>query len=201
MLNKNLKTTKHNIMTAILINTINDFRVVVHSTTEHPSSSYGMPVWVDKDNEAYIQVGAMVPGYKVAPVDTLDQLASYINDYVQIHDKDWPDCIHEICDLNGWEDLENGEAHEIARCGNARLVFDNGEAQVWEESLKEYTAIYSTESIKNIQYSFKAENLDSAVQLCQSKFTAYPNIIIVKNTPDGKANEGMVVWANGEIVL
>ena len=35
-------------MTAILINTINDYRVVVHSTTEHPSSSYGMPVWVDK---------------------------------------------------------------------------------------------------------------------------------------------------------
>ena len=128
MLNKNLKTTKHNIMTAILINTINDSRVVVHSTTEHPSSSYGMPVWVDKDNEAYIQVGAIVPGYKVAHVDTLDQLASYINDYVQINDKDWPDCIHEICDLNGWEDLE----HEIARCGNASLVFDEGEAQVWE---------------------------------------------------------------------
>lgn len=68
--------TTHSIMTAILINTINDSRVVVHSTTEHPSSSYGMPVWVDKDNEAYIQVGAMVPGYKVAHVDTLDELAS-----------------------------------------------------------------------------------------------------------------------------
>ena len=119
-------------MTAILINTINDFRVVVHSTTEHPSSSYGMPVWVDKDNEAYIQVGAMVPGYKVAPVDTLDQFASYINDYVQTHDMDWPDGIHEICDLNGWEDLENGEAHEVARCGNARLVFDNGRVRAIE---------------------------------------------------------------------
>lgn len=73
MLNKNLKTTKHNIMTAILINTINDYRVVVHSTTEHPSSSYGMPVWVDKDNEAYMQVGATTPFYKVIPVDALDQ--------------------------------------------------------------------------------------------------------------------------------
>ena len=133
MLNKNLKTTKHNIMTAILINTINDFRVVVHSTTEHPSSSYGMPVWVDKDNEAYMQVGASTPFYKVVPVGTLDQLASYINDYVQTHVMDWPDGISEVIELNGWEDLESGEAHEVARCGNARLVFDNGEAQVWED--------------------------------------------------------------------
>ena len=120
-------------MTAILINTINDCRVVVHSTTEHPSSSYGIPVWVDKDNEAYMQVGASTPFYKVVPVDTLDQLASYINDYVQEHVMDWPDGISEVIELNGWEDLENGEAHEVARCGNTRLVFDNGEAQVWED--------------------------------------------------------------------
>ena len=116
-------------MTAILINTINDYRVVVHSTTEHPSSSYGMPVWVDKGNEAYMQVGATTPFYKVIPIDTLDQLASYINDYVQTHVMDWPDGISEVIELNGWEDLE----HEIARCGNARLVFDEGEAQVWED--------------------------------------------------------------------
>ena len=58
-------------MTAILINTINDYRVVVHSTTEHSSSSYGMPVWVDKDNEACMQVGATTPFYKVIPVDTI----------------------------------------------------------------------------------------------------------------------------------
>ena len=197
MLNKNLKTTKHNIMTAILINTINDSRVVVHSTTEHPSSSYGMPVWVDKDNEAYMQVGASTPFYKVIPVDTLDQLASYINDYVQTHVMDWPDGISEVIELNGWKDLE----HEIARCGNARLVFDEGEAQVWDEPMKEYTAIYSTESIKNIQYSFKAENLDSAVEFCQSKFTSFPNIIIVENSPNGRTNEGLVVWANDNIVL
>lgn len=116
-------------MTAILINTINDYRVVVHSTTEHPSSSYGIPVWVDKDNEAYMQVGASTPFYKVIPVDTLDQLASYINDYVQEHVMDWPDGISEVIELNGWEDL----VHEVARCGNARLVFDEGEAQVWED--------------------------------------------------------------------
>ena len=116
-------------MTAILINTINDYRVVVHSTTEHPSSSYGMPVWVDKDNEAYMQVGATTPFYKVIPVGTLDQLASYINDYVQGHVMDWPDGISEVIELNGWEDLE----HEIARCGNARLIFDEGEARVWED--------------------------------------------------------------------
>ena len=184
-------------MTAILINTINDYRVVVHSTTEHPSSSYGIPVWVDKDNEAYMQVGASTPFYEVIPVDTLDQLASYINDYVQGHAMDWPDGISEVIELNGWKDLE----HEIARCGNARLVFDEGEAHVWDETMKEYTAIYSTETLKNIQYSFKAENLDSAVEFCQSKFTSFPNIIIVENTTNERANEGLVVWANDNIVL
>lgn len=192
MLNKNLKTTKHNIMTAILINTINDYRVVVHSTTEHPSSSYGMPVWVDKDNEAYIQVGATTPFYKVIPVDTLDQLASYINDYARTHDRDWPDGVHEICDLNGWENLESG---------NERIVCINDEALVWDKPMKEYTAIYSTETLKNIQYSFKAENLDSAVEFCQSKFTSFPNIIIIENLPNVRAKEGLVVWANDNIVL
>ena len=67
--------------------------------------------------------------------------------------------------------------------------------------MKEYTAIYSTETLKNIQYSFKADNLDSAVEFCQSKFTSFPNIIIVENTPNGRANEGLVVWANDNIVL
>ena len=63
--------------------------------------------------------------------------------------------------------------------------------------MKEYTAIYSTEALKNIQYSFKAEVTEAAVDFCKFKFSAFPNVIIVENTPDGKANEGRVVWANG----
>ena len=61
-------------MTAVLINTINDCRVVVHATTEHPASSYGIPVWVDDNNEAYIQVGAKSPFYEIIPIDTLQEI-------------------------------------------------------------------------------------------------------------------------------
>ena len=67
--------------------------------------------------------------------------------------------------------------------------------------MKTYTAIYSTKAISNIQYSFEAKSVDSAVEFCRSMFTSFPGIIIVENTAEGKANEGIVVWANGSIVL
>lgn len=41
--------------TAILINKLNGSEVKVYSTTEHPSSSYGIPVWVDDEGVAYIE--------------------------------------------------------------------------------------------------------------------------------------------------
>lgn len=67
--------------------------------------------------------------------------------------------------------------------------------------MKEYTAIYSAQDLKNIQYSFKAEGLEAAVKFCEYKFKNFPNLIIVENTPEGRANEGIVVWANGYNVL
>ena len=44
-------------MTATLINNRTGEEIKVHSTTDHPSSSYGKAVWVDSDNRAYLQVG------------------------------------------------------------------------------------------------------------------------------------------------
>ena len=67
--------------------------------------------------------------------------------------------------------------------------------------MKEYTAIYSSETLKNIQYSFKAEGTKAAIDFCKFKFSCFPNIIIIENMPNGKANEGHVVWANGYDVL
>lgn len=40
-------------MRAILTNKLNGESVEVHSTTEHPDSSYGQPVWVDDEGQAY----------------------------------------------------------------------------------------------------------------------------------------------------
>ncbi|MBR2146345.1 MAG: hypothetical protein IJ925_02685 [Muribaculaceae bacterium] len=44
-------------MTGKLIIKSTGEEIKVHSTTEHPTSSYGKAVWVDEQNNAYLQVG------------------------------------------------------------------------------------------------------------------------------------------------
>ena len=71
-----------------------------------------------------------------------------------------------------------------------------------DNTMKIYTAFYSTKAISNIQYSFVAEDIESAVEFCKCNFpSAFPKIVILENSPAVKANEGLVVWANGNIVL
>lgn len=41
---------------AILKNKVTGVEVEVYATTEHPDSSYGKAVWVDKEGIAYMQV-------------------------------------------------------------------------------------------------------------------------------------------------
>lgn len=50
---------------AILTNTINGVSVPVYATTEHTASSYGQPVWVDEDFNAYCQCGTPTPFYDI----------------------------------------------------------------------------------------------------------------------------------------
>lgn len=54
-------------MTGTLINVLSNEEIRVHDTTDHPDCSYGKAVWVDKDNNAYIQVGLekFNPLYKI----------------------------------------------------------------------------------------------------------------------------------------
>lgn len=42
---------------AKLTNVFTGVTVDVHATTNHPCSSYGLPVWVDDDDFGYMQVG------------------------------------------------------------------------------------------------------------------------------------------------
>lgn len=63
--------------------------------------------------------------------------------------------------------------------------------------MKEYTAIYHTEGMKGIQYSFKAKNLNVAIDYAKYRLSAYPDIVIIENTLLSRANRGKVVWANG----
>ena len=45
----------------------------VSSTTEHPDSSYGQPVLVDKENNAYCVVGFEPPLYELVSADVSDK--------------------------------------------------------------------------------------------------------------------------------
>ena len=51
--------------TATLRNVVNGVEVRVHATTEHPDSSYGQPVWVDDEGQAYCQCDIFNPFYEV----------------------------------------------------------------------------------------------------------------------------------------
>lgn len=52
-------------MKATIKNKITGEQIAVHSTTEHPNSSYGKAVWVDDNGIAYCQVGMESPFYTV----------------------------------------------------------------------------------------------------------------------------------------
>lgn len=65
--------------------------------------------------------------------------------------------------------------------------------------MRNYTAIYSTKAIKNIQYGFTAEDAESAVNFCRGYFSdgAFEQMIIIENPVDVEPTKGTVVWANG----
>ena len=56
-------------MKAILTNKLSDESVEVHSTTNHPSSSYGKEVWVDDKGQAYCQCDLPNPFYDVRIIE------------------------------------------------------------------------------------------------------------------------------------
>ena len=45
--------------------------------------------------------------------------------------------------------------------------------------MKDFTAFYDTEKMKNVGYSFEAKDLDSAIEFCKNKFSVEINKIIL----------------------
>lgn len=65
----------------------------------------------------------------------------------------------------------------------------------------EYTAIYSTESMKGIQYSFMAGNVKEAVKFASEKFSCYPKLAIIENDEDNDdATFGRLVFNYGDVI-
>lgn len=50
---------------AKLINLLTGEEVRVTARTDHPASSYGLPVWVDDNNQAYCQCDMPCFGYEI----------------------------------------------------------------------------------------------------------------------------------------
>lgn len=80
--------------TATLKNMMNGVEVRVHATTDHSASSYGIPVWVDDDNNAYCQVDTFTPFYEIIE----DKETMTEEDYLDTIQAECRDCSSEpIC--------------------------------------------------------------------------------------------------------
>lgn len=60
-ININIDITKNYSATAI--NRRNGKKIKVKSTTDHPMSSFNLPVWIDKNNNALGQINLVNPDY------------------------------------------------------------------------------------------------------------------------------------------
>lgn len=67
-------------MKAILKNKLTGEKIPVTSTTDHPDSSYGQPVWVDANDDSYCVVGFEQPLFEVVSmsVDDAESLATMV---------------------------------------------------------------------------------------------------------------------------
>jgi hypothetical protein len=63
---------------------------------------------------------------------------------------------------------------------NSNLAESIRHRTIKKRDMKTYTAIYSTKFIKNIQYSFQAENMKAAKMFAKYKFSA-KRVKIIEN--------------------
>lgn len=87
-------------MTATLIVKPTGEEIKVHSTTEHPTSSYGKAVWVDEQNNAYLQVGASNPLYDIVLDEPYATRVRIGNEIAQ-HRRDKGYSVRQLAELAG----------------------------------------------------------------------------------------------------
>lgn len=64
--------------------------------------------------------------------------------------------------------------------------------------MREYTAKYNTKTMVGVEFSFKAENFDEAIDFAAEKFGAFPEIELYDDTDTEHSCEGPLVYKNGE---
>lgn len=87
-------------MTGKLIVKTTGEEIKVHSTTEHPASSYGKAVWVDEQNNAYLQVGSTTPLYDIVLDEPYRTRVRIGNELAQ-HRRDKGYTVRQLAELAG----------------------------------------------------------------------------------------------------
>lgn len=73
--------------------------------------------------------------------------------------------------------------------------------------MKSFTAIYDTQAMKNIQYSFKAESMEKAIEFCKTYFTVPVKHIILDSVEadfNGKTAKEVIIshrTSEGEAII
>lgn len=99
---------------AKLINNITKKEIEVKVSYEHPACSYGRAVWVDKNNQAYTQVGMPTPLYTIIPdeQDERERVGRDISELRKAAGLSQTDLGERIgCDRSYIAKIENGRQH------------------------------------------------------------------------------------------
>ena len=99
---------------AKLINNVTKIEVEVRASYNHPACSYGRAVWVDKNNEAYTQVGVITPFYTIIPdeQDERERIGHIISEMRKAAGMSQLDLAKKIdCARSYISAIENGKQH------------------------------------------------------------------------------------------
>ena len=99
---------------AKLINNVTNKEVEVRASYNHPACSYGRAVWVDKNNEAYTQVGMSTPLYTIIPdeQDERERIGREISELRKASGLSQTELGARIgCDRSYIAKIENGRQH------------------------------------------------------------------------------------------
>ena len=97
---------------AKLINNVTKKEFEVRVSYEHPACSYGRAVWVDKNNEAYTQVGMITPLYTIIPDEQDERIGREISELRKAAGMSQAALAKKIgCDRSYIAKIERGRQH------------------------------------------------------------------------------------------
>ena len=88
-------------MKAVIKNRMTGEEIAVTAKNDHPSFSYGQYVWVDDSDNAYFQIGALVPIYRELSIDISSATREEIGQLIRAYRVQQSISIRDFADLAG----------------------------------------------------------------------------------------------------